>query len=231
MECTYTRFFEGFAISGVIVRDTHGTIKFTWTGRTYAATAFEAEAIAGSHALSLAEDLQLEKSTFEGDSVNVILALNGVSSRVEWQGKHAILQGKSVLPRHMFWSRSHVNCSCNRAAHNLAQWARNCNSFGYVDPGRLLQSVLRDRGGTSESFCNPLTDVNEYAHQKKKEREWNIGIPYHIVHSGTVNGFCFLVESCFTRYSACGKFVVLVFVWRVRQFLTVLFFIFSVNCC
>lgn len=88
--------FDGnVAVSGVVIRDIHGIVIHAWSGHSIASSAFEAEALAALQAMKLAADLQLPKLVFEGDAVNVILALNGQDFCVEWQGQPAILQGVS----------------------------------------------------------------------------------------------------------------------------------------
>lgn len=85
--------FDGnVAVSGVVIRDIHGIVIHAWSGHSIASSAFEAEALAALQAMKLAADLQLPKLVFEGDAVNVILALNGQDFCVEWQGQPAILQ-------------------------------------------------------------------------------------------------------------------------------------------
>lgn len=90
--------FDGnITVSCVVIRDIHGIVKHTWTGCSIASSAFEAEALPAIQAMKLAADSQLCKSVFEDDAVNVILALNGMDFCVEWQGKPAILQGRSFF--------------------------------------------------------------------------------------------------------------------------------------
>lgn len=89
----------------------------------------------------------------EGDSLNVVNAINGDGRSIEWQGRQDILECRKLLVASSFWYVYHVSRCRNGAAHNLAKWA-NCNHFfGHIDHELLSPSVFCDRGGTQDSAC------------------------------------------------------------------------------
>lgn len=142
-------------MSGIIVRNSFGTVLRAWTGCFDASFPFEAEAIAAYQAFQQAESLQLPHAVFEGDALNVILALNGSRNHLEWRGRRAISDGRSLLRQHPLWSVMYSNRNCNRIAHKLAHWAKSNSCFGSVNVDVIPSDVLTE----AEPGVNPGPDL------------------------------------------------------------------------
>lgn len=112
----------------------------TQTGFQLASTPFEAEAIAALLDLNLVESNIGENILFQEDVVNVILALNGLDNCVEWQGRKAIYDSRTLLHKHCNWTFSHIPRDCSRAAHNLKNGLKLVTSLVTLIPkGSPLQ--------------------------------------------------------------------------------------------
>lgn len=101
-------FVDDCVVAGIIVRNAQGSAISAWTGCSIASSPFAAEAVAAYQALKWAEDNELQHIVFEGDALNVVLALNGVNDCIEWQGKHRILLGRTLLKRHVSWTMTFI---------------------------------------------------------------------------------------------------------------------------
>lgn len=154
MKINFDASFEDSTVfSGIILRNPQGSIIIAWTSCSIASTPFAAEAEAALQALRMAKELSIVNLILEGDALNVIYSIKGENMCLEWKGKHSILRCRKLLSEHCFWSLYHVFREKNRAAHNLAKWAKNHNRLGYIDPELPPPSVFCDRGGTQVDNC------------------------------------------------------------------------------
>lgn len=67
----------------IIVRDTDGKFIGAWTCCSTASSLYDAEARAAYQALKWAEEMESKHVIFEGDALNVILALNGSDDHLD----------------------------------------------------------------------------------------------------------------------------------------------------
>lgn len=141
-------FHEGNTVTGVILPNHEGHILRAWVNRFASQNAYCSEAEAAAQALLNAEALRLEQVEFEGDSFNVIMALNDVTQAEDWHAIHLILQGRKLLQQHCHWIMKHTLRDCNFSAHHLAQWAKSLPLCGSIDLTTLSPAIWCDRGGT-----------------------------------------------------------------------------------
>lgn len=84
--------FDGeFSISRILVRNSSSMIVHSFTAKSLAFSAFEAEALAVLKALELAAELRVTHAIFEGDAADVVLAINGANFCLDWSGRPHIV--------------------------------------------------------------------------------------------------------------------------------------------
>lgn len=79
---------------GIVMQDAYKTIITAWNGRFIASSPFALEAKATLQVMKLGDNLGLHNIIIEGDAMNVINALKGDDTSIEWQGRQAIMQGR-----------------------------------------------------------------------------------------------------------------------------------------
>lgn len=102
-----------------------------------------AEAKAMVKAMQLVEEKSYDKVIFEGDSWNVVLALEGNDEVVHWRAAHST------------WQTRHVSRMYNRASSLCCsiQWAvDNDIPCGYAPNSQLPLAPLCDCEGTVDNF-------------------------------------------------------------------------------
>lgn len=94
---------------GIITRNSKAEVTMAYAERMLANSVFEAEAIGILKAMEIAESLHIEKAIFEGNSMNVILALNGFDSCLNWPGNCTIQHVRNFFElTYFFVLYSHV---------------------------------------------------------------------------------------------------------------------------
>ena len=81
------------------MRNHEGRILAAYTQCQLADDVFTTEAIAAHLALQIAEEQQCSKVILEGDVINVICALQGHSTAVEWRGQTVIEESIATLAK------------------------------------------------------------------------------------------------------------------------------------
>lgn len=90
-------FKDGSASVGVVLRNSRGSIVCAWTNRFSSRNPFCAEAEAAAQAFNIANDLKLDRVTFEGDAPNVILAIHGLHRFGDWRASHVVARCQNLL--------------------------------------------------------------------------------------------------------------------------------------
>lgn len=85
---------------------------------------------------------------FEGDTLNVIMALKGLEKFEDWQEKTNLVKGQDLFEKHGLWSIEFVLRECNWSAHNLTKWGKLNIFSGHLEPALLPPAAWCDRGGT-----------------------------------------------------------------------------------
>lgn len=111
---------HGTTYTGVVLRNEVGVVLGAWTKCFQSENSFCAKTVAAVQALKIAHTLQLERVTIEGDALNVIMALSGVSDAEDWKAKKDLIEGKKLVENHMIWFLNFTPRSGNFHAHNLA---------------------------------------------------------------------------------------------------------------
>lgn len=127
-------FKDGVTTTGCILRNSNGTIVGAWVNRFKSDNPFFAEIEAAIQALKLANELNLERVSFEGDASNFVLALKGFHEFENWQAFSLHEVGCNLLNCHLFWSISFAPRCCNTMAHILAKWVNSRHFVGPVPP-------------------------------------------------------------------------------------------------
>lgn len=120
-----------------MLRNHYGTILGAWAHHFYPPNVLCAEMEAMIQTLNLAERLHLNNVCFEGDSLGVILALNGMDSQADWRVLDNVDRGRVLLKHHPLWSVVFVNREGNKCAHNLAHWSRSAIFCGSLNLDNL----------------------------------------------------------------------------------------------
>lgn len=141
-------FANGITHRRVVFRNDLGVVLGAWTNCFKSENSFCVETEAAVQALKIAQSLQLERVTFEGDALNVILAFSGVSDAEDWRARKLLSDGRNLMANHLFWFLIFSPRSGNTLAHNLASWAADSSFCGHVDLNSLPPSVLE-----GESTC------------------------------------------------------------------------------
>lgn len=126
-------FSRGISYTGVILRNDSGLVLGAWTNCFPSENSFCAETLAAVQALKIAHSLRLDRVSFEGDALNVVMALSGVSAAENWKAIRDLIVGRKLLESHLFWFISFVPRSDNGFAHNIAAWASSSLFCGQVD--------------------------------------------------------------------------------------------------
>lgn len=138
--------FDNYVVTVVVLRNHFGYILGAWINCCFSSNLFCAEIEATIQNFDIAMDLKLDKDTFEGDSLLVILALHGLNQFGDWRVQHLLDKGHSLLQKFPFWFVNFINCSCNSCAHKLAKWARSFSIIGNLDVTTRPPEVLCDCG-------------------------------------------------------------------------------------
>ena len=133
---------------GVVIRDAAGKIHVAcckYLQGQYSVE--EVEALAMECGLLLAKEHMLPNIILESDALNVIV---NVSTAVTNGCLGHIYQGiRGLLSSFNSWKIKHVKRECNRAAHELAQYARmkedSCYWKGVCPP--MLDQIFLENGG------------------------------------------------------------------------------------
>lgn len=104
---------------------------------SYRRTAIEAPI----QTLTIASELKVEKLMFEGDALNVIMALKDLEQFEDWQVKTNLIKGQDLLEKHGLWSIEFVPRDFNWRAHNLAKWGKMNLVSRHLEPA-LLPKLL-----------------------------------------------------------------------------------------
>lgn len=75
-------FSDGKPTMTCVLRDMHGDIKEAWINHFESLNPYCTETEATIQALRMAMELRLDKVIFQGDALNVIMALKGLASKV-----------------------------------------------------------------------------------------------------------------------------------------------------
>lgn len=82
---------------------------------------FCAESEATIQALHIGLTLKHEETTFEGDAMFVVLALQGMQQFEDWKAKKSIEDSKKILASKYHWYIKFVPGNGNACAHHLAK--------------------------------------------------------------------------------------------------------------
>lgn len=83
--------------SGIIFRNSHGSILKALISCSIALSPFAAEAKAALQASRLAKEMEITNLVIKGDALNVISSIKGDNSSLEWQGKQSILSCRNLF--------------------------------------------------------------------------------------------------------------------------------------
>ena len=93
---------------------------------------------------------------FEGDSLIVSQAIQGLSHAQFWTIDCIIAEIRSILPFFSFWLVSHVCRDFNSVAHSVAQWVAACKVRGTISissiPVHLFEQRAEGDGSSAASF-------------------------------------------------------------------------------
>ena len=90
---------------------------------------------------------------FEGDSLVVAHAIQGIPEAQYWSIDCIINDILSLLPSFSFWLVSHVCRDFNTTAHAIARWAMLCNCLGTIPISSIPSDVLGEgREGSCYQF-------------------------------------------------------------------------------
>lgn len=137
-------FLHGTTYTGVVLRNDIVVVLGAWTNCFQSENAFCAETEAAVQAFKIADSLRLDRTTIEGDALNVIQALLGVPEVEDWRAKHRINEGKRLLNSHLFWFLNYTPRDENFCAYRLDKWAVNSLVCGQVDLGTLPPTFWED---------------------------------------------------------------------------------------
>lgn len=144
-DATYT---NGIAVTGVVLRNHDGLILGAWVNRFVSVNSYCAETEAAIQALEIANHQGFDLVEFEGDALEVIMALLGLPQFEDWRAMANILTGRRLISHHTHWTVKHIYREANTCAHNLAKWATSTSLIGSLDVTTLPPAVWCDRGGT-----------------------------------------------------------------------------------
>lgn len=135
-------FKDGYATTGVILRNEHGCVLGAWSYTFKSTNAYCAETEAALQAFKIAQHMGLKEALFEGDAANPILALQGLTAFDDWQAFASLSTGRNLFSMHNLWFLNYCPRACNQCAHNLAKWAASTSFSGNIPLACLPLSVL-----------------------------------------------------------------------------------------
>lgn len=97
------------AVSGIIVKNHYGHIVRVWSHHFPSPNPYCVEMEVVIQAFKLIEKMNLDKTTFESDSLGVVLALHSMPEYANWQARDNIRYDRQFLTNHRLLSCSHVN--------------------------------------------------------------------------------------------------------------------------
>lgn len=92
-----------------------------------------AEAVEVLEALTWAKGKNIENLVLEGDSLNVVNAINGVVGKINWTINSVVQDCTSILRTFSSWSCCYVKREANQVVDSLAKKSRTNNMSLYYD--------------------------------------------------------------------------------------------------
>ncbi|KAL3634184.1 hypothetical protein CASFOL_021238 [Castilleja foliolosa] len=139
-------FSNDSACSGIVLKDTDGSILYTAAFTHSCIDALTAESLAILDACLYLMSINVVNVIIESDSLNAISFINGSSSNSFWTASPVVDKIKKAWNNWPSWIFKFTPRSANRAAHALAKWAV-INSFVDVIPVASIPiSVFCDQG-------------------------------------------------------------------------------------
>lgn len=139
------------AFAAIVLRNHHGVLVEAWINHFFSSNSFCEEMEVAIQAFKISENLRLSNVWFEGDTLQVVLALRGLDQHCEWRARKSCEKGRNFLSKFPFLCFNHVNRSGNSCAHNIARWAWSSNVSGSLDVTTIPPGLIYDHGGTDVS--------------------------------------------------------------------------------
>lgn len=115
------------------------------------------EAVALKEALSLALRFGWPIVEFECDSLVMCKEELSEEPPACWAISALVLEIRRGLDARHDWKVAWVSRKCNLLAHGVAQWAANCNRFGFISLSCLLEHIhIYDMTSLSSFILNSL---------------------------------------------------------------------------
>ncbi|XP_026434668.1 uncharacterized protein LOC113332335 [Papaver somniferum] len=110
---------------GLIARNSAGTFIAAKGSSSTAVDEKQREAIAALEALKWAKERNFTELHLEGDIINVVDAINGITGRINWTTNSVIQECLVLLNSFSRWKCSHIKREANRVADDLEKYARS----------------------------------------------------------------------------------------------------------
>ncbi|XP_026459630.1 uncharacterized protein LOC113360325 [Papaver somniferum] len=128
---------------GLIARNSAGNFIEAKGSSSTAVDEEQGEAIAALEALKWSKERNFTELHLEGDNINVVDAINGITGRINWTTNSVIQECLVLLNPFSRWKCSHVKREANRVADDLARYARsNAHSVWYDHPPDFITRNL-----------------------------------------------------------------------------------------
>ncbi|KAL3636561.1 hypothetical protein CASFOL_018860 [Castilleja foliolosa] len=142
-----TTFLNGAAFSGLVFRNSNGTITFSAANYRHSCMdSTAAESLAILDACMELDNQKISKSIIESDSLNAITFINVNSLNSFWSAAPIIAKIRDFKTLWTDWDFMFIFRNANRASHELAHWAMVCNFEGIVPLQLFPDSACCDSG-------------------------------------------------------------------------------------